>query len=96
MRYIDANKLSEEIEKSRLNNPHTQWLVSKTHDNEHRHFEIMVMLQPTVDVVEVTKCRECQYYHQGVITRCTNPNGLKSPSDDAYCSYGKRNEEKEK
>ena len=51
---------------------------------------------PTADVVEVVNCENCQYYHQGVITRCTNPNGLKSPSDDAYCSYGKRNEEKEK
>ena len=39
-------------------------------------------------VVEIVECEKCKYYHQGVITRCTNPKGLKAPSNDAYCSYG--------
>ena len=47
--------------------------------------------QPTVDAVEVVRCKDCKYYWRN------NPLEtwvcLASPRDDAYCSEGERREE---
>lgn len=60
-----------------------------------------IMAQPTVDAVEVVRCKDCIYYKEGDLLA---PNKfcyrLKHPtedrnigynfSDDDYCSYGKK------
>ena len=52
---------------------------------------IAVENAPTVDAVEVVRCKDCKYYDGGY--RCcatdiwTNPNG--------YCHYGERREDAE-
>lgn len=50
-RYINANILIQDIERSRANNNHNNAIASQTHKGEHRHFIKMVLDQPSVDVV---------------------------------------------
>lgn len=52
-RYIDANKLEEEVVQSKNNNPHSNRIQAQMHTHEHRHFLCMINKQPTADVVEV-------------------------------------------
>lgn len=47
---------------------------------------------PTVDVVEVVRCRNCMYY-AAANRQCDHPDGLyltRAAGDDSYCSYGER------
>lgn len=58
------------------------------------HREILqekVKLQPTADVVEVVRCKDCRYYKHTVIgdqMACVRQTAYKKPTD--YCSYGER------
>ena len=56
-RLIDANSLSEEVDKSKHNNPHPPGIVRVNHRNEHDHFLRMIYDAPTVDAVEVVHGR---------------------------------------
>lgn len=48
---------------------------------------------PTIDVVEVVRCKDCKFYWKNSVM--TNvPLCLASPKDDAFCSEGKRREER--
>ena len=39
----------------------------------------------------VVRCTECEYLREcRVILKCTHPCGLKRPSVDSFCSYGKQ------
>ena len=63
------------------------------------HREILqekVKLQPTADVVEVVRCKDCQHYIDG---KCYVSNrkprfaynvNIHSRKEDDYCSYGER------
>ena len=56
MRLIDADKLIEDIEKSRKENPHTDSKVASNHNLEHLHFIKLVNTQPTAyDVDKVVE-----------------------------------------
>ena len=57
MRPIDANALSDEVDKSKHNNPHDPGIVRVNHRNEHDHFLRMIYDAPTVDAVEVVHGR---------------------------------------
>jgi hypothetical protein len=38
----------------------------------------------------VTHCVECEYLREcRVVLKCSHPCGLKRPSADSFCSYGK-------
>lgn len=52
-RYIDANKLEQEIIQSKENNPHSNNIQKQMHTHEHRHFLTMLAKAPTEDVKEV-------------------------------------------
>ena len=46
---------------------------------------------PTVDAVPVVRCRECEHYNpESYDISCDNPKGIMGPSEDDFCSYGKR------
>lgn len=54
-----------------------------------------ILRQPVADVVEVVRCKDCEYcrsFMSGDIY-CTHSEGLTSQGLDAFCSYGKRREE---
>jgi len=42
---------------------------------------------PTVDAVEVVRCRECRWCNMG---ECEHKFGLLVSNDENYCSYGER------
>ena len=87
-RLIDANALKAELKKS------AEWHEARrlglysamTHIDE----------QPTVDAVEVVRCRECvgrpfwEEDHNGVPVCLLS--GLYVRSEDDFCSYGERKE----
>lgn len=54
----------------------------------------IIMHQPSADVVEVVRCKDCRY-NKG-INKCIHKDSIiKIPDDNDYCSYGKRREEDE-
>ena len=53
---IDEKLLLEEIEKSMMDNPHTDGKIRMNHMAEHRHFAMMVNRQPKI--VEWIFCEE--------------------------------------
>ncbi len=61
MRLIDAYALQDEIQKSKMENPHKDAKVAKNHEFEHEHFMKMVVLQPTAQE-EVVRCKDCKYW----------------------------------
>ena len=91
-RHIDADALIEEIERcscetwSKGVNP-TWWAQAvKVKDN----IKQCIDRQPTADVVEVVRCKDCKYFYQdGDIKVCKHWN-CHSTTDDSYCSYGER------
>ena len=50
---------------------------------------------PTVDAVEVVRCKDCEYYHlmEEGFYDCREVWGLDLPQPEDFCSYGKRREE---
>ncbi len=93
-RYIDADSLIQAIEKGRANNPHKNVIAFQTHNNEYAHFIKMVLTQPTADVVEVVRCRDCTYHTRvgKEEYRCTRGLPFYTRLDD-FCSYGERRAE---
>ena len=51
---------------------------------------------PTVDAVEVIRCRDCKYYGsnypKAIPPTCRNTNGLLLPNELEFCSRAKRRE----
>jgi hypothetical protein len=52
--------------------------------------------QPTVDAVEVVRCKDCQfskYFEESGTRKCRTQGGLfRTVQDDDFCSYGERRE----
>lgn len=95
-RYINANHLIQDIELSRANNNHNNAIASQTHNAEHRHFIKMVLDQPTADVVEIVRCKDCIYSFMSITGETVLYCDM-YPSDDHlgwdkdhYCGYGER------
>lgn len=95
-RYINANALIQDIERSRANNEHNNAIASQTHNAEHRHFIKMVLDQPTADVVEVVRCKDCIYSFMSITGETVLYCDM-YPSDDHlgwdkdhYCGCGER------
>lgn len=60
-RLIDADALSDAVDKSKRNNPHPQGMIRVNHRNEHDHFLRMILDAPTVDAVEVDALKAWLY-----------------------------------
>lgn len=97
--YIEREALLSAIETSWHNNPHSQWLVAKTHNDEHAHFLSMTLAQPVADVVEVVRCKDCHFWdtdHKGLNGECVCKlhslinvfTTYKLP--DSFCNNGER------
>ena len=77
MRLIDADALKQ------------KWLFSATGDTE--------MLKaidnaPTIDAVQVVRCKECKHSQYDVLFRMRWCHG-NEVNDDDYCSYGERKDD---
>jgi len=98
MRLIDAYALQDEIQKSKMENPHKDAKVAKNHEFEHEHFMKMVVLQPTAQE-EVVRCKDCKYRSfycteatdGTTLYTCHHPcaNDVPRPVD-WFCADGKR------
>ena len=98
-RLIDADALSVEVDKSKHNNPHPPGMVRVNHRNEHDHFMRMIYDAPTVDAVEVVRCKNCRDCEMGYPEKrldreatqawlCKRYKMYRKPDD--FCSYGER------
>ena len=91
-RYIDADALIEEIERCSCETwskgVNLTWWVQavKVKDN----IKQCIDRQPTADVVEVVRCKDCKYFDRKYLMckcgGCTDYNG--------YCHRGERDDEK--
>ena len=98
MRLIDADELLLNMANFyEFSNPETEmglakrkglYLVKKIIQNED--------ITPTVDALEVVRCKDCKWYEKGksYTPYCNNVKNLfEEMEPDDYCSYGKRREE---
>ena len=90
--------MSVEVDKSKYHNPHPQITLRRNHINEHDHFIKMIYDAPTVDAVEVVRCKDCKHCCFDLSGRdvhyCMNEKGgfiMRRKLDD-FCSYGERKE----
>jgi hypothetical protein len=82
--YIDREKMLKYIEE---NNTADEWIVGRYNADWIYSF---IENQPTADVVEVVRCKDCAVPHNKW-TGCPKLNGL-IPPPDFYCSYGELKE----
>lgn len=65
--------------------------------SEHRcEFILALVDEPTIDAVEVVRCKDCKWYEQMLYStsfRCCRIGGMEEAKADGFCSYGERREE---
>lgn len=93
---IDEKLLLEEIEKSMMDNPHTDGKIAMNHTTEHQHFIAMVNRQPKVgDWIPCDKCNLpdkevlcCDKYGEQMIGWVcedeTSDTGFSADSDECH------------
>ena len=92
-RYIDADELLEEIKSYSMSITGLRCRkgILVQFANEYQKSILkMIQEQPTADVVEVVRCKDCDVPHNEW-TGCPNLNGL-IPPPDFYCARGERGE----
>ena len=90
-RYIDADKFMGELNDAQIEFDENYKGLGKA--------KAMLSVQPTADVVEVVRCKDCEWYRevQGYEYKgrkamcCLMHNGLRYETD--YCNYGVRRED---
>ena len=85
-RLIDANRALEIVHDQRIAHPNAYHLTT--------YATLILREAPTVDAVEVVRCRECKHCdpENG---HCDHPMGTAAPlkrKPDDFCSYGERKE----
>lgn len=81
--YIDRENLLREVYKKTANDRtiHIDCMAS---------FVNLVNEQPTADVVEVVRCKDCAYHYTPLADCCGVPFVT---NDDDFCSWGERRED---
>lgn len=88
MRLIDADRL--------LNHAIAFFTGCRTSILQFSYVSDIIINAPTVDAVPVIRCRDCEHYNpENYDISCDHPKGIMGPSDDDFCSYGKRREQNE-
>ena len=80
MRLIDADRALEIVLDQGIAHPNAYHLTN--------YATLILREAPTVDAVEVVRCRDCAVPHNNY-TGCPKLNGLVTPPD-FYCPFGKR------
>lgn len=86
-RLIDADEfLKNEIKRCGC----VPLIGSCTSDNE--IFKFILEQQPTVDAVEVVRCKDCEYFMEDIFKRtvCNRTFDMFVMKANDFCSYGKR------
>ena len=89
-RLIDADKLKQ----------HYAWwengTAEMTLDEAKRNFDAIIGVQPTVDAVEVVRCKDCEYWVETdvpIFHLCARGMTITTLNADDYCSRGKKKED---
>ena len=84
MRLIDADLLTRMMER--------EWNENEISNREWIHYRVILESIPTIDAVEVVRCKDCFHYESdgGAMMTC-NVTDTVCDNDD-YCSYGERKE----
>lgn len=93
-RLIDADLLSEELSTlaTIITGLRAGKGVLREYMTEYRKSVLRIVdEQPTVDAVEVVRCKDCKsYYTDECGVMCLKSKGLMNISEDDFCSYGER------
>lgn len=81
-RLIDADRAIEIVRSQGIAHPNAYHLTN--------YATLILREAPTVDAVEVVRCRDCAVPHNKY-TGCPELNGLVTPPD-FYCPFGERKE----
>ena len=106
MRLIDADALKEFIDDCRICDICLQEAPRCSYDCDFPDFltgkwEMAIDAQPTIDAVEVVRCKDCRWYDKGenevsTWSICTRLMGIRdSVIDTDYCSFADRRQESE-
>lgn len=52
--------------------------------------DAIVEVEPTIDAVEVVRCRDCKHRSKSGLCNMWSVFGTVTTDDDMYCSYGER------
>ena len=86
-RLIDADRAMEIVRNQGIAHPNAYHLTN--------YATLILREAPTVDAVEVVRCRECKHYeiHKPKVLENCERNGYIIPmKPDDFCSYGERKE----
>lgn len=100
MRLIDADALEKKLHELALD----EWNqgVSTSWSNVYLECEDMVYDAPTVDAVEVVRCKDCRFSHMTYSGECKSCDKWVDDDDfhltlyldgDFYCAWGERRED---
>ena len=84
-RYIDADKLNNYIDTRTSFEGDTGEIIEKIK----LYTKAIIDAQPTADVVEVVRCKDCTYRKKN--TFCLH--NMRYEQDTGFCSYGERKDE---
>lgn len=87
-RYIDAEKLMEQVVKKKPETAKVRW--TEGFNDAIARVRSMIHSAPTADVVEVVRCKNCRYFHKEKGGWCEK-HDFEFDVDD-YCRHGERNE----
>lgn len=86
MRTIDADAILKRAEESFKN--------AGLHGEDYRKFKKWLRIAPTIDAVEVVRCKDCKYWHSNTefCDVWSHMNIAQRTLVDDYCSLGERKE----
>ena len=85
MRLIDADRAMEIVRDQRIAHPNAYHLTN--------YATLILREAPTVDAVEVVRCRECKYHEEEEIEMVYCPNMIGGwVENEWFCADGKRKE----
>lgn len=93
-RLIDANELDSKLDAlAKKYAKHGRFEAAK----DYSFVQTVLLTAPTVDAVEVVRCKDCKHYHprcqsvhwQGKKNMCCRSANVHTKPDD-FCSYGER------
>ena len=91
MRYIDAEKLQERMYHEAFEKDSDLQKWESGCWIRYKLFENCLNEQPTADVVEVVRCKDCKWYGEiGCAIKIVDETD--KPKDNDYCSFGERSE----
>ena len=84
-RLIDANRAMEIVRNQAIAHPNAYHLTN--------YATLILREAPTVDAVEVVRCKDCKHYHDfETHFDCNHICGMDYVQPNDFCSYGERKE----